>query len=59
MTELTELAERVLSNQVPQESHWLEWKSIADLSQKIWQARSARFILGAANKGPSACDLLT
>jgi hypothetical protein len=33
-----------------QESHWLEWKSSVDLGERGWQARVARFILGAANR---------
>lgn len=45
-----ELAQWVLQGQALQESHWLEWKSVADLNQREWQARTAKFILGAANR---------
>jgi hypothetical protein len=48
-----ELAARVLSGAVLQEGHWLEWKSSVDLGQREWQARVARFILGAANRPPA------
>ncbi|MDQ4105140.1 MAG: hypothetical protein M3186_16035 [Actinomycetota bacterium] len=47
-----ELAARVFSDTVLQESHWLEWKSAVNLGQREWQARVARFILGAANRPP-------
>jgi hypothetical protein len=43
----------VLSGAVLQEGHWLEWKSCVDLGQREWQARVARFVLGAANRPPA------
>lgn len=45
-----ELAARVMNDTAQQETHWLEWKSQVDLSNREWQARVARFILGAANR---------
>jgi hypothetical protein len=45
-----ELARWVVQEESLQESHWLEWKSIADLRQREWQARSAKFVLAAANR---------
>jgi hypothetical protein len=48
--DLGQLVRRVLHEPALQEGHWLEWKSDADLGQRLWQARAARFILGAANR---------
>jgi hypothetical protein len=48
--DLGQLVRRVLQEPALQEGHWLEWKSKADLGQGVWQARAARFILGAANR---------
>jgi hypothetical protein len=48
--DLGPLVRRVLQEPALQEGHWLEWKSEADLDQRVWQARTARFILGAANR---------
>jgi len=48
-----QLANLILAirNAEPQdETHWLEWKCGVDLSQREWQARVARFILGVANR---------
>lgn len=50
MIDLGQLARRVLHESELQEADWLEWKSEADLRDRLWQARSARFILGAANR---------
>jgi hypothetical protein len=50
MINVTDLVEWVRNESVLQESHWLEWKSMADLGQRVWQARVARFVLGAANR---------
>jgi hypothetical protein len=50
MTNLAELVQFVLSEPAAQETDWLEWKSQADLSQRLWQARAARFILATANR---------
>lgn len=50
MADLTALVMSVLEDRAAQESDWLEWKSQADLSQRLWQARIARFILAAANR---------
>lgn len=47
---LAQLVHRVLHERGLQESDWLEWKSSADLGHRVWQARTARFILGAANR---------
>lgn len=55
--DLPQLVHRVLNERGLQESDWLEWKSSADLGHRLWQARTARFILGAANRpGPSRAD---
>ena len=43
----------MLSGAVLQEGHSLEWKSCVDLGQREWQARVARFVLGAANRPPA------
>lgn len=40
----------VLQQQRLQELHWLEWKTLVDLGQREWQARVAKFVLGAANR---------
>lgn len=45
-----ELTHWVAQEEPLQESHWLEWKSDADLGQREWQARAAKFVLGAANR---------
>ncbi len=50
MANLAQLVQSVLSDPTAQESDWLEWKSRADLGQRLWQARAARFILAAANR---------
>jgi hypothetical protein len=50
MANLAQLVQSVLSDPAMQETDWLEWKSQADLSQRLWQARAARFILAAANR---------
>lgn len=50
MADLAQLVQSVLDDPVAQETDWLEWKSQADLSQRLWQARVARFILAAANQ---------
>jgi len=50
MEEAEQIVQAVLRQQYTQETDWLEWKSDADLSRKVWQARAARFILGAANR---------
>jgi hypothetical protein len=50
MADLARLVQSVHSNLTAQETNWLEWKSRADLSQRLWQARAARFILAAANR---------
>lgn len=44
------LASRVRNGTILQESHWLEWKGDVQLGERRWQARIARFILGAANR---------
>lgn len=48
--DLGQLVRSVLQDPALQESHWLEWKSEANLGRRVWQARAARFILGAANR---------
>jgi len=48
--ELAKLVQQVYAHQLLQESHWLEWKSQADLADKAWLARVARFVLGVANR---------
>lgn len=50
MANLRNLLESVIGNPSAQETDWLEWKSQADLGERLWQARVARFILGAANR---------
>lgn len=45
-----QLVAQVLAGAEPVELHWLEWKSDVDLSVREWQARAAKFILGAANR---------
>lgn len=50
MVDLRKLLESVIGNPSAQETDWLEWKSQADLGERRWQARVARFILGAANR---------
>lgn len=50
VSDLRKLIESVVRDASAQETDWLEWKSQADLSQRLWQARAARFILGAANR---------
>jgi hypothetical protein len=52
--DLGQLVRRVLQEHALQEGHWLEWKSDADLGRRVWQARAARFILGAANRSRAA-----
>jgi len=47
---IAQLVRSVLSDPTAQETDWLEWKSRADLGQRLWQARAARFILAAANR---------
>lgn len=49
-----DVAALVLDTPALQESHWLEWKSDVDLSQRDWQARVAKFILGASNRPPAS-----
>jgi hypothetical protein len=55
MANLAQLVQSVLGEPAAQETDWLEWKSQADLGQRLWQARAARFILAAANR-PRASD---
>jgi hypothetical protein len=50
MANLAQLVQAILSEPASQETDWLEWKSRADLGQRLWQARAARFILAAANR---------
>jgi hypothetical protein len=50
MADLVQLVQFVLSEPTAKETDWLEWKSRADLGQRLWQARVARFILAAANR---------
>jgi hypothetical protein len=50
MANLVQLVQLVLSEPAAKETDWLEWKSRADLGQRLWQARAARFILAAANR---------
>lgn len=50
MADLRKLLESVIGDPSAQETDWLEWKSQADIGQRLWQARAARFILGAANR---------
>lgn len=50
VVDVANLAARVLEDAALQESHWLEWKSAVDLGQRVWHARVARFVLGAANR---------
>jgi hypothetical protein len=50
MANLVQLIQFVLSEPAAKETDWLEWKSRADLGQRLWQARAARFILAAANR---------
>jgi hypothetical protein len=50
MANLVQLVQFVLSEPAVKETDWLEWKSRADLGQRLWQARAARFILAAANR---------
>lgn len=47
---VVKLVHRVVHEPGLQESEWLEWKSKTDLRHRMWQARAARFILGAANR---------
>lgn len=35
-----------------QETEWLEWKSLADVGKKEWQAELSRQVLGFANRDP-------
>lgn len=39
------------------EPDWLEWKSQADLADRKWQARIAKFIAGFANRDPAVAKL--
>jgi hypothetical protein len=50
MADLVQLVQFVLNEPTAKETDWLEWKSRADLRQRLWQARAARFILAAANR---------
>jgi hypothetical protein len=50
MANLVQLVQFVLNEPAAKETDWLEWKSRADLGQRLWQARAARFILAAANR---------
>jgi hypothetical protein len=47
-----DIAHLVAHEPTLQETNWLEWKSSADLAEREWQARLAKFILGAANRPP-------
>src|SRR5579862_2076736 len=49
-TQLIDLVQAVIAADAADEKHWLEWKLDADLTAREWQAKCAKFILGAANR---------
>ena len=54
ISELGELVRAVLlAPATESEPDWLEWKRDADLSDRSWQARIAKFIAGFANRDPN------
>ena len=58
LDELTKLVQAI-ATAPPEESEpdWLEWKSQADLGERHWHARIAKFIAGCANRDPDTAKL--
>ena len=51
--ELEDIVQAILLSPLTEsEPDWLEWKREADLSERHWQARIAKFIAGVANRDP-------
>ena len=58
VSELTNLVHAIASApSTESEPDWLEWKRQADLSDKKWHARIAKFIAGFANRDPAVAKL--
>jgi hypothetical protein len=48
--QLTDLVRWARDDAAAREDHWLETKSLVDLSEKAWQAKIAKFVLGVSNR---------
>ena len=58
ISELTNLVHAISSApSTESEPDWLEWKREADLSDRRWHARIAKFIAGFANRDPAVAKL--
>ena len=58
LSELSDLIEAIATApSTESEPDWLEWKSQADLADRRWHARIAKFIAGFANRDPAVAKL--
>lgn len=54
--QLANLVNAILAADPVDETHWLEWKTDVNLTDRQWQARIAKFVLGVANRRPQVAD---
>lgn len=58
VSELSDLVKAIATApSTESEPDWLEWKREADLSERKWHARIAKFIAGFANRNPAVAKL--